>query len=136
MTFVRKNVSAIIALTILALVLTPTLVFGQGLGTGFSVNDTGVGGVMAKLIRLLNFFTVGLMVAAAAFFIYGVVTYIFTADKEVGKTRILHGLIGLFIIVAFWGIIRIVQNTFGVSNQSSGVVGQDVGTGCIVGITC
>ena len=34
-----------------------------------------------------------------------------------GRTKIINGLIGLFVIVAFWGIIGVVKNSFGIQNN-------------------
>ena len=37
-----------------------------------------------------------------------------------GRTKIINGLIGLFVIVAFWGIIAVVQRTFNI--QAGGTI--------------
>lgn len=61
------------------------------------------------------------MVVAVAIFLWGIVKYITASgDEEKAKSArgyIIYGLIGLFVMVAFWGIIKIVAETF------------DVGTG-------
>lgn len=53
-------------------------------------------------------------------FIYGVITYIISADDEekrkVGRSYILYGIIGIFVIVSVWGLVNILSNTFGISN--------------------
>ena len=60
-----------------------------------------------------------LMVIAVAVFLWGIVKYITSAgDEEKRKAAqgyIIYGLIGLFIMVAFWGLIRVVTGTFGIS---------------------
>ena len=65
---------------------------------------------------LLDAFIPVLMMIAVAIFLYGVVRYIFSAgDEEARKTSknyIIYGLIGLFVMVAFWGIIELVRSTF------------------------
>ena len=38
-------------------------------------------------------------------------------DKKKAKEVITSGLIGLFIIVSFWGIIKVVTDTFGVGPE-------------------
>ncbi|MFH1978813.1 MAG: hypothetical protein ABII97_00270 [Patescibacteria group bacterium] len=58
------------------------------------------------------------MVLAVAVFLWGIVKYI-TAGGDAEKEKsargfIIYGLIGIFVLVAFWGIIQIVANTFGV----------------------
>lgn len=54
-------------------------------------------------------------------FIYGVITYIISADDEekrkVGRSYILYGIIGIFVIVSVWGLVNILSNTFGISNS-------------------
>jgi uncharacterized membrane protein len=57
---------------------------------------------------------------AVAWFIWGVISYTITADEEKKKkarAAIIQGLVGLFVIVAFWGIIRLITNTFGVGPE-------------------
>ncbi len=71
------------------------------------------GDVFNRLIPLL------IAVALVAFF-WGLVSYIFKGGefKENGKNIMIAGLLGLFVMVSVWGIIRIAQNTFGVNNQA------------------
>ncbi len=56
------------------------------------------------------------MVIAVAVFLWGIIRYITSAgDEEKAKAArgyIIYGLIGLFVMVAFWGIIRVVASTF------------------------
>lgn len=58
------------------------------------------------------------MVVAIAVFLWGIVKYITASgDEEKAKSArgyIIYGLIGLFVMVAFWGIIKIVAETFDV----------------------
>lgn len=57
-----------------------------------------------------------LMLVAFAVFLWGVVKFIFAGgDEEKRKTAkhyIVYGLIGLFVMVAVWGIVEVVLNTF------------------------
>ncbi len=64
------------------------------------------------------------MVIAVAIFLWGIVKYI-TAAGDAEKAAdargyIIYGLIGLFVMVAFWGIIKVVSGTFGV--QEGGTI--------------
>lgn len=80
----------------------------------------------SNLTNLINFFTnliysaiVPLLVAlAVAYFIWGLVTFIRNADndaeREKGRTRMIWGVIALFVIVAVWGLVGVLANTFGV----------------------
>ncbi len=59
------------------------------------------------------------MVVAVAVFLWGIIRYITSAgDEEKQKAArgyIIYGLIGIFVMVAFWGIIQVVASTFGVT---------------------
>ena len=67
--------------------------------------------IINPLIGLL--FAVGI-----AYFVWGAAQFILNADNEEarkkGKQHLLWSVIGLFIMVAVFGILRIVLNTFGV----------------------
>lgn len=61
-----------------------------------------------------------LITLAVVYFIWGIIQYTLASDEEKKKKArgmIIQGLIGLFIIVAFWGIIRLITNTFGVGPE-------------------
>lgn len=88
--------------------------------------------VLNTILNLLNTVIRVLIIAAVAFFIFAVVTYILNPDED-KKKRIITGLIGLFVIVAFWGIIRIVQNTFGLQGPNQL---QQQNIPCVQGINC
>ncbi|KKS24434.1 MAG: hypothetical protein UU82_C0006G0032, partial [Candidatus Nomurabacteria bacterium GW2011_GWC2_41_8] len=41
--------------------------------------------------------------------------------KKAGRDRIIFGIIGLAVIIALWGLVRILTNTFGVPTAGQGV---------------
>jgi hypothetical protein len=58
-----------------------------------------------------------LSVIAIAIFLYGVVKYI-TAGGDAEKEKqargyLIYGLIGLFVLVAFWALVTVLTSTFG-----------------------
>ena len=57
-----------------------------------------------------------LIAFALVVFFWGLIQYIRT--HKGGKDIMIAGLVGLFIMVSVWGIIRIAQNTLGVGNAS------------------
>jgi hypothetical protein len=69
------------------------------------LSDTLATGVVPLLV--------GVAVAA---FIYGIIQYFLNPDNEekrkAGKSYILWGLIALFVMVSFWGIVAMMQDTF------------------------
>jgi uncharacterized membrane protein YfcA len=71
---------------------------------------------------ILNVVIPVLITIAVIIFIWGVVSYIMAKEddqKTKARQKILNGLIGLFVIVAFWGILNVVSRTFGVSNDQA-----------------
>ncbi len=60
-----------------------------------------------------------LIALALVIFFWGLIQYIRT--HKAGKDIMIAGLVGLFIMVSVWGIIRIAQNTLGVSNSGTNI---------------
>ena len=82
--------------------------------------QVGLTGILFTISGLLDIILPILIAFAAVWFVYNVIKYTITSDEE-GKKKakggIISGLIGLFIIIAFWGIIGIVKNSFGVKSN-------------------
>lgn len=86
----------------------------------FAASST-VGSVLATLIGYLNYIVPALITIAVVYFIWGVISFMTSSDEEakkLGRTKIINGLIGLFIIVAFWGVIGLVKRSFDVGNST------------------
>ena len=64
-----------------------------------------------------------LMVVATIVFLWGVIRYITAQGDEdklaEGKRFIVFGLIGLFIMVAIWGVVRALVNQFALQGQGN-----------------
>jgi hypothetical protein len=76
--------------------------------------------ILAVVNQILNWIIPILITLAVVYFIWGVISYTVSTDEEKKKNAkkgIIQGLIGLFVIVAFWGIIALVTNTFAVGPQ-------------------
>ena len=76
---------------------------------------------------IINPIIILMFAIALAVFIYGVLQFIMTSDteegKKVGKQHIMWGLIGMFIMIAVFTIMRIIINTIGVDlNSPNGYV--------------
>lgn len=58
-----------------------------------------------------------LFVLALLYFIWGVIQYVIKADSDEertqGKQHMVWGIVGMFIMVAVYGIIAIIKNTIG-----------------------
>lgn len=75
------------------------------------INSRIIEGILRPLVPLL----IG---AAVVVFIYGVMIFMFSdggEKKEEGKEYMFWGIIGIFVMVSIWGLVGIVQNTFGLS---------------------
>ncbi len=75
--------------------------------------------IITTVRNLVNTIVPLFMVIAVAVFLWGIVKYITSSgDEEKSKEArgyIIYGLIGVFVMVAFWGIINVVALTFGIS---------------------
>lgn len=67
---------------------------------------------------ILNPIIVLMFAVALAYFAWGVVQYIWQPDNEEerskGRTRMLWGIVGMFIMVSVYGILNLIINTFGI----------------------
>lgn len=79
---------------------------------------TNLTNLIALAGDILNRIIPVLIALALVAFFWGLVTYIFKQGKDNGKKLITAGLLGLFIMVSVWGIIRLAQNTLGTGNNT------------------
>ena len=91
------------------MVILPISVFAQE-GTIFAIFAT-IQNIFDWLITLL-------MIAATVVFLWGMVKYVMAGGdekaKEASKGYIKAGIIGLFLMVAIWGIVQVLVATFDV----------------------
>jgi TRAP-type C4-dicarboxylate transport system permease small subunit len=75
--------------------------------------------VLAAIRQLAESIIPVLMIFVVAIFLWGMVKYVTAAgDEEKIKSArgyIIYGLIGIFVMIAFWGIIQVFAETFGIS---------------------
>ena len=91
----------------LAVVTMPFLASAQ---TTFSTILGTIGNLINTIIPIL-------IAGALAWFIYGVIKFMITNDSdEKGKARtiIIQGIIGLFVILSVFGLIGVIQSSFGI----------------------
>ena len=74
-----------------------------------------VGKVVAAIVNPLVLL---LIAVAVAYFLWGLAMFLANAEETTeraeGKQKILWGIVGIFIMVSVFGIIRIVLTTFGI----------------------
>jgi fumarate reductase subunit D len=94
------------------------IIVSFALATPFIAGAATIDSIITTISNLANTLIPLFMVFAVAVFLWGIVRYITSAgDEEKQKAArgyIIYGLIGIFVMVAFWGIIEVVANTFGV----------------------
>ncbi len=80
----------------------------------------GLRGVVNCLIDIFNI-AIYLMIAGAIVFImWGAFNMIASEEKrEAGKQTIYYGIIGLFVMTSIWGLVNILNNTFGLSTDTT-----------------
>lgn len=81
-----------------------------------------VDSVLGKVQSAVNSVSPVLASLAVAVFLYGVVLYIFSGsdakkEKE-ARGYLVYGLIGLFVLVAFWALVSLVVASFGLDNEN------------------
>ncbi len=96
----KKITAALIALT-------PSFAFAQAI--------TDINSLTYKLTNIGNVVITILIAFAVIWIIFNAVRFIFNADNENGskyRTAVLWGIVGLFLILSIWGLVRILSNTF------------------------
>lgn len=58
---------------------------------------------------------------AVIFFLVGIVRFMFSVGDETkrkeGKTMMIYGIIGLFVMVSVWGLVNLLSNTFDLDDR-------------------
>lgn len=74
-----------------------------------------------------------LMAIAFLVFLWGCAQYVINANndqgRDTGRRHIIYGLVGLFVMVSAWAILRLVAATFGLGDQVD-CANDPSGSGC------
>jgi len=89
-----------------------------------------VGSVLLKINELiLNPIIILLFFIASAFFIWGIIQFITSAETDEGRAKgkrnIVYGIIGIFIMISVFGILQLIVTTFGLQGPEGGSPLQD-----------
>lgn len=79
----------------------------------FAITIQGI--LKDKILPIINAVIPILFGLAFLYFLWGMVQYIQAPDeglKEEGRNKIIYGIIGLFVMVAVWGLVEVVRDTF------------------------
>lgn len=112
----------LIGLSSVVLGFGPLVAFAASCTPGLEASGT-IQGIICKIGNILDTLIPILVVLGVVYFIWGVVSYVIGDDEEAkkkGRDRMIYGIIGLVVIVAMWGLVGIVINTFGVGVGGGG----------------
>lgn len=74
------------------------------------------GNIFNKLIGIAGATIPAMMILATVLFLWGVITFLVNADNEdartQGRTFMIYGVVALFVMVAAWGLVEVLYNTF------------------------
>ncbi len=106
----KKNYSKIL---MLALMGTPLMVSAAGVAS----NVESLLQFVQKTIGMLIPIVIGIAVLT---FLWGIVKYVVAKDEDSQKEArsiILYGTVVLFVMVSIWGLVNLLDDTLGLSNQ-------------------
>lgn len=92
------------------------------------MTNVDLSGVIMKIVGILNTVLILFMAVAVVMFVFYVIKYYMRPDsdrKEAGS-YVMWSVIGFFIIFSFWGIVNILQNTFGLGNSNTNTTWSSV----------
>ena|SRR3989338_2915109 len=77
--------------------------------------------LMSKIIQLIvNPLIILMFALALAYFTFGVVVFLANKDDETkrtaGKQHMIWGVVGMFIMISVFGIMRLIVNSLGITN--------------------
>ncbi|MCX6731513.1 MAG: pilin [Candidatus Parcubacteria bacterium] len=85
--------------------------------TPFLAMAATVATLVDKIMSILNIIVPLLIAVAVVIFLFGVVKYITAGgDEEKRKESrnvMIYGIVGLFVMVAVWGLVNVLISTFG-----------------------
>lgn len=125
---INMKKSALFALALPVLSAIPVMVVN-------AQNFTYVNNWLNQALYWLRLSITVLMIAMTLFFLISVFRFIAEKDpkeSEVKKKTMINGIIGLFVAVAVWGLIRIAGEVIGVDTEN---VKQTPGVTCPPGMT-
>jgi len=104
--------------------LTPVVAFADAFAStcaGFK-GEVTIGRIVCKVGDILNSVIPLVVILGIVYFVWGVISYVIASDEEAktkGRDRMIYGIIGLAVIVAMWGLVNILINTFALKNDTT-----------------
>jgi len=108
-----------LALTVVSF-LAPALVLAQ------TTNFTPIQDALNSIRNIVNVAIPIAVALAVLFFFWGLATYILasgdTGKREEGRTKMIYGVIALFVIVSIWGIVGFLGGLLGIGQGGTAPV--------------
>ncbi|MEK7610080.1 MAG: hypothetical protein AAB470_03115 [Patescibacteria group bacterium] len=101
------------------------LSFSAGINVGSNSSQNNLSSLIDTIIGYANQILVLMMGIAVVMFVYYIIKYFIKADanRVDGGKYVLYSVVGFFVILSFWGIVNILQNTFGLQNDANSPAG-------------
>lgn len=100
----------------------PLMAFAQAVQDNCVGQNPGtINFILCKIAFFISSIIPILITLGVIYFIYGVITYAIAKDEEAktrGRDVMIYGLIALLVIVSIWGLVAILQNTFGIQGSA------------------
>ena len=91
----------------------------------YAQNLSYISTFVSLLIGVVNLLVPIFLGIALVVFIWGLVVFIAKSDneqeREVGKQKMLWGVIGLFVLASVWGLVLLVQTLTGAGGAANGL---------------
>lgn len=99
----------------------PSLAFAQGEPDACSAPIENISSLLNLVGCIIRSAVIPLLITLAVIvFIVGVLKYIAGADdsakREDGRKFMIYGIVALFVMISIWGLVGILQGTFGLGN--------------------
>lgn len=86
----------------------------QSGGTCESLKTNGLGGVVNCVILLLDYAAIAILALSVLYTMWGAFLMASSEEKrQQGKDIVIFGIIGIFVMTSIWGLVNILQSTFG-----------------------
>ncbi|MBI4136182.1 MAG: hypothetical protein HY481_01360 [Candidatus Vogelbacteria bacterium] len=90
----------------------------------FAQSQTGIGldSVAETINDILRWIAPIVIALAVIYFLVGVFKYVMAAGddeaKGAGRSMMIYGVIGIFVMVSVWGLVNLLVNTFGLDTSN------------------
>ena len=105
----------------LLIVVSPLVAFAQSTSSQCASGAVTLCTVVSKIIGYLNQFLFLLIALAVVTFAYYVFKYFIkpNENRDEAAKYVMYSIVGFFVILSVWGLVNILQNTFGLNNNAA-----------------